>query len=128
MFSNIKTSKANREVVTRLTSKLNLGAENLIARMAFAHSIAMERKMELPRMKDAGGKEYSIRVLFGDYSEYYIAMICVHYNIYKSDKDIAKYIKMHIDDGLELLDADFSTTLGIDSLVNNIDKGLQNIA
>ncbi len=125
MFSNIKTSKANKEVVTKLTNKLNLGAENLIARIALTHSISQDRVLRLEEIKDSGGKEYSFKVLFGDNAEFYVALVCVHYNLYKSDKDIARYIKMHIDDGLQLLDTDFTSTLGLDSLVSNIDRGLQ---
>jgi DNA sulfur modification protein DndE len=131
MFSNIKTSKANKDVVSSLTSKLNLGAENIIARIALAYSINLERKMELSKIQDSGGKEYSAKVLFGDYTDYYIALICIHYGIYKSDKDITRYIKMHIDDGLELLNAEFSgniSTTGFDFLATKIDIGLQNIA
>ncbi|WCT13471.1 DndE family protein [Mucilaginibacter jinjuensis] len=124
MFSNIKTSKSNKELVSRLTSKLNLGTENLIARISMAHSLGLDRRLELANIADAGGKEYSFKVLFGDNYDYYIALICVHYNLYKTDKDIPRYVKMHIDDGLELLDKEFSTTLGIDSLVSIIDKGL----
>ena len=41
------------------------------------------------------------RLLFGEYFDIYIGMICTHYRIYKNDKDIPKYLKMHIDDGLE---------------------------
>jgi DNA sulfur modification protein DndE len=131
MFSNIKTSKVNKDVVSSLTSKLNLGAENIIARIALAYSINLERKMELSKIQDSGGKEYSAKVLFGDYTDYYIALICIHYGIYKSDKDITRYIKMHIDDGLELLNAEFSgniSTTGFDFLATKIDIGLQNIA
>lgn len=131
MFSNIKTSKANKDVVSSLTSKLNLGAENIIARIALAYSINIERKMELSKIQDSGGKEYSAKVLFGDYTDYYIALICIHYGIYKGDKDITRYIKMHIDDGLELLNAEFSgniSTTGFDFLATKIDIGLQNIA
>lgn len=128
MFSNIKTSKANKEIVSSLTSKLNLGAENIIARLALAYSINLERKMELSRIQDSGGKEYSAKVLFGDYTDYYIALICIHYNVYKSDKDISRYIKMHIDDGLELLNAEFAgnvSTTGFDFIATKIDQGLQ---
>ena len=66
MFSNIKTSKVNRERVTYLTNKLNLGAENVIARLAFSYSIGNDRLLELGDMQDSGGKEYSSKVLFGD--------------------------------------------------------------
>lgn len=128
MFSNIKTSKANKEIVSSLTSKLNLGAENIIARLALAYSINLERKMELSKIQDSGGKEYSAKVLFGDYTDYYIALICIHYNVYKSDKDISRYIKMHIDDGLELLNTEFAgnvSTTGFDFIATKIDQGLQ---
>lgn len=127
MFANIKTAKANKELVTKLTNKLNLGAENIIARIALTHSIALDRKMDLNYIKDSGGKEYSHKVLFGENADYYIALICVHYNLYKTDKDLPKYVKMHIDDGLELLENDFTNTLGIDSLISSIDRGLQAI-
>lgn len=128
MFSNIKTSKANKDIVSSLTSKLNLGAENTIARLALAYSINLERKMDLAKIQDAGGKEYSAKVLFGEYTDYYIALICIHYNVYKTDKDISRYIKMHIDDGLELLNAEFSgnvSTTGFDFIATKIDHGLQ---
>lgn len=129
MFSNIKTSKANKDRVTSLTNKLNLGAENVIARIALAYSLNQERRMDLAKVQDAGGKEYSAKVLFGDYTDYYIALICVHYGLYKTDKDIAKYIKMHIDDGIELLSLEFAgnvSTTGFDFIASKIDAGLQN--
>ncbi|QTE36369.1 DndE family protein [Mucilaginibacter gossypii] len=128
MFSNIKTSKANKDIVSGLTSKLNLGAENIIARLALAYSINLDRKMELAKIQDSGGKEYSAKVLFGDYTDYYIALICVHYQVYKTDKDISRYIKMHIDDGLELLNKEFAgniSTTGFDFIATKIDQGLQ---
>lgn len=128
MFSNIKTSRANKDIVSSLTSKLNLGAENTIARLALAYSINLERKMDVAAIQDSGGKEYSAKVLFGDYTDYYVALICIHYNIYKSDKDIIRYIKMHIDDGLELLNAEFAgnvSTTGFDFIATKIDQGLQ---
>jgi DNA sulfur modification protein DndE len=129
MFSNIKTSKVNKERVTSLTNKLNLGAENVIARIALAYSLNLERTMDLSHAQDAGGKEYSAKVLFGDYTDYYIALICIHYGLYKTDKDIPKYIKMHIDDGIELLSNEFSgsvSTTGFDFIAGKIDAGLQN--
>ena len=39
MFSQIKTSAKNREIVVDLTRKFNLGAENVIARIAIAYSL-----------------------------------------------------------------------------------------
>ena len=34
-------------------------------------------------------------------------MICTHYRISVKDKDLGKYVKMHVDDGLNLLLEDF---------------------
>jgi DNA sulfur modification protein DndE len=128
MFSNIRTTKANKEIVARLTSKLSLGTENVIARISLTYSIAADRKLDLSHIGDSLGKEYSFKVLFGDYSDYYIALVAVHYQLYKTDKDIPKYIKMHIDDGLQLINLDIENKYslsGTDFLINEIEKGLQ---
>ena len=127
MFNSIKTSRINRDVVTHLTNKLNLGAENVIARMAFSYSLSKDTKLDLNSIQDSGGKEYNTKVLFGNYSDVYIALICVHYNINKSDKDISKYVKMHIDDGLSLINAEVAikdSITGTDFMINEIEKGL----
>lgn len=106
MFTQIKTSKENKEVVSKLTRKLNLGTENIIARIAFAYSLSKDRKLDLANLQDAGGKEYSKAVLFGEYFDIYMGMLCVHYGLYKTDKDLPRYVKMHIDDGLALIKED----------------------
>ncbi|MBB2147363.1 DndE family protein [Pedobacter gandavensis] len=128
MFSSIKTSKTNKELVTHLTNKLNLGSENIIARLAFSYSLAKEHKLELNKIEDSQGKEYNIKVLFGNYPEIYLSIIALHYNIKIADKDMQKYVKMHIDDGLTLIDQDISNKSSIsgnDFLINEIEKGLQ---
>lgn len=128
MLTTIKTSRENKEIVTQLTRKLNLGAENIIARLALSYSLAKDRKLSLSEIKNSQGKEYSAKVLFGDYSDFYIALICVHYRLYKSDKDIPKYIKMHIDDGLELIFKDVEKKSGItgaEFLINEIEQGMK---
>jgi len=127
MFSNIKTSKANKEVVSFLTNKLALGTENIIARIALAYSLSLEHKFNVKDIKDAGGKEYSEKVLFGEYTDYYIALICMHYGIYATDRDISRYVKIHIDDGLELLAKEFESnrnTTGFEFIASKIDQGL----
>jgi DNA sulfur modification protein DndE len=106
MFSHIRTSKENKEVVTQLTNKLNLGTENVIARIALSYSLAQEGKLDLKDLKDSGGKEYSKSVLFGDNYDLYIGLICVRYGLYFSDKDVPKYVKHHLDDGLKLLEVE----------------------
>lgn len=130
MFKQIKTSKKNREVVAQLTRKLNLGKENIIARMALTHSLSTDRKLELKDIKDAGGKEYSKGVLLGDYEDIYIGLVCIHYGLYKTDKNIPKYLKLHIDDGLELMNKHITENPkldGFDLLVDRITLGLTNL-
>ena len=127
MFTQIKTSKENKEVVSLLTRKLGLGAENVVARMAFTYSLSLDRKLDLNEIKDAGGKEYSKSVLFGDYYDMYLGLLCVHYGLYKTDKDIGRYIKMHVDDGLQLLNEEVnerSNIDGFDFLIEKINLGL----
>ncbi|MBH1960129.1 MAG: DndE family protein [Flavobacteriia bacterium] len=114
MFKNIRTSEENKEVVAQLTRKLNLGTENIIARMAYSYSISQDRKLSLNDLKDSGGKEYSRAVLFGDYDDIYIGLLCVHYNIYKTDKNLSKFIKLHIDDGLQLINKEIMKAPNID--------------
>ena len=128
MIRSIKTSEKNREVVRELTTKLGLGPENLIARIAFAYSVAQGRKLDLNDIQDSKGKEYSAKVLFGDYSEIYVAIVCQHYGLYKTDYDISRYIKMHIDDGLGLISQTMreNTNLSLfDFIVEQIDHGLE---
>ena len=127
MFTQIKTSKQNREVVTNLSRKFNLGAENIVARIALTYSLSKGRKLSLNDIKDSQGKEYSKSVLFGANYPFYLGLVCVHYGLYKTDKDIPKYIKMHIDDGLELMDKELNENpnlSGLDYLIDKIEIGL----
>ena len=66
MFTHIKTTRKNKEIVSFLSRKLNLGTENHIARIAFAYSISKDRKFDLSEIGDSQGKEYSKSVLFGN--------------------------------------------------------------
>lgn len=126
-FASIKTSAANKDVVTDLTRKLGLGPENVIARLAMCYSLSTDVKFSIKDVKDAKGKEYSRQVLFGNNFPHYLAMICTHYGVYKTDKDIPKYIKMHIDHGLLLIDEELKrnvTLTGFDFMVHKIEAGL----
>jgi len=130
MFTQIKTSKENKEVVALLTRKLGLGTENVIARIAYTYSLSKDKKLDLNNIKDAGGKEYSKSVLFGDYYDMYLGLLCVHYGLYKTDKDIGRYIKMHIDEGLQLLNKEVnerSNIDGFDFLTEKINNSLLSI-
>ena len=128
MFSHIKTSKENKEVVTQLTNKLNLGAENVIARIALAHSLAQDEKLDLKDIKDSGGKEYSKNVLFGEYFDTYLGMLCSKYKLNPRNKDISKYVKIHIDKGLQLINSEINQNSyidGFDFLKEIIHKDLE---
>ena len=131
MLINLRTSEANKVVVQELTRRLNLGAENVVSRIAFAYSISKSVRLNLETdLKDSKGKEYKDDILFGKYRDYYIALICQHYGIYKTDKDIGKYIKMHIDHGLQLMNKLFEENKnynGIDFLLENIDSGIEKL-
>ena len=128
MFTSIKTSRANKYIVTDLSRKFNLGAENIIARIALTYSLSKDHLLSLTDISDSQGKEYSKNVLFGSNLPYYVGLICVKYGLYKTDKDIPKYIKMHIDDGLQLMNnelRDNPNLNGYDYLIDKITNGLE---
>lgn len=130
MFTQIKTSKENKLIVTDLSRKFNLGAENIIARIALVYSLSLGRKFNITDIQDSQGKEYSKNVLFGSNYAFYIGLVCVHYGIYKTDKDIPKYIKMHIDDGLYIMNEELKENPnlnGFSYLIDKIDNGLSKI-
>src|SRR5690606_9540609 len=99
--------------------------------IAFSYSLSRGIKLNIEKdLLDSKGKEYKDDILFGRYREYYISLICQHYDLYKSDKDIGKYIKMHIDHGLGLMSKLFEDNpnyTGLDFLLENIDKGINKL-
>ena len=130
MIGQIKTSTENRERVARLTRKFGLGAENIIARIAIAYSLKQGGHFDPTKVKDSGGKEYSRNVLFGNLFPLYLSMICEHYQIKSTDKDLPRYFKLHLDDGLELIDKDVKDNpnlVGFDYLFDKIHEGLSEI-
>lgn len=130
LFTHIKTSSRNKDIVVDLTRKFMLGAENVIARIAIAYSLHSGVKFSPLEVKDSGGKEYSKSVLFGSYYNIYLAMICTLYQIPENDKDIPRYFKLHLDDGLERIAADIKDNpnlVGFDYLFDRIHCGLEEI-
>ena len=131
MLINIRTSETNKSVVQELTRRLSLGAENVVSRIAFSYSIAKGIKLNLEKdLADSKGKEYKDDILFGKHRDYYMALICQHYNLYKTDKDIGKYIKMHVDHGLTLMNKLFEENKnysGLDFLLEHIEKGIEKL-
>ena len=130
MFTQIKTSVQNKEAVTILTRKFALGTENVVARIAIAYSLQSGVHFSPLDVKDSGGKEYSKNVLFGNLYSMYAAIMCKHYNIKMSDKNLPRYFKMHLDDGLERIMADVKDNpnlVGFDYLFDKIQLGLETI-
>ena len=81
-------------------------------------------------IKDSGGKEYSKNVLFGTLYPIYAAIMCKHYGIRLSDKDLPRYFKLHLDDGLERIMkdvADNPNLVGFDYLFDRIKNGLDEV-
>lgn len=130
MFSQIKTSAKNKEIVTELTRKFNLGAENIIARIAIAYSLQSGEKFSPIDVQDSGGKEYSRNVLFGNNYPIYRAMICSYYKITDTDRDVYRYFKIHLDHGLQLIYNDVKNNpnlVGYDYLFDKIEIGLNQL-
>lgn len=130
MFTQIRTSAKNRDVVTFLTRKFGLGAENIIARIAIAYSLQQGKKFSPLNILDSGGKEYSKNVLFGNLYPLYAAMMCKYYDIKMSDKDLPRYFKIHLDDGLGLIMAEVKENpnlIGFDYIFDKIKAGLEGI-
>ncbi len=106
MTINLKTSEANKDRVVELTARLgNNIKENVVARIAIAYSLARGYRLDPAKdLRDSKGKEYKEDTLLGtQYRNLYVALICQHYGIHKTDGNVPRYIKMHLDHGLELM-------------------------
>jgi len=130
MQINIRTSERNQEVVRKLTTKLPYGTkENVIARIALGYSLQTGKRFQTSdfSLYDSKGKEYKDHILFDvKYRDFFIALICQYYGLYKTDDNIPKYIKLHIDHGLELMDTIFQDNYNytfFEFLVEYIEKG-----
>lgn len=134
MQINIKTSKANQDVVSFLTQKLpgNI-KENIIARVALGYSLASGKRFTQQEFSkyDSQGKEYKENILFdSSYRDFYVALVCQAYGINKNNDLIPKYVKLHIDHGLESIYYLFQNRpqyTFFDFLVENLGKGIDAI-
>jgi DNA sulfur modification protein DndE len=129
MFSSIKTASSNRDIIAELTRQLGLGSENVIARLAMAYSLSKDAQLDINQQQDAQGKEYSRKILLGEYDAFYIALVCQKYKVYKTDRDIdiPQLIKLHLDKGL--LDLYYEINFnknkdGITFLVEKVEESL----
>ncbi len=126
MFNSVTTSKKSRDIIINLTNKLGLGAENVIARLAFAYSLSKNVQLDLKNIEDSTGKLYPAKVLFGDYQEVYLGMLCEMYGLKLIDNRLPRYVKMHIDHGLEIM-APYANNDGLDFLLRCIEEGMAEI-
>lgn len=110
----------------QLTNKLGLGAENVIARIAFAYSLSKNEQLDLKDLADGKGKLYPAKVLFGEYQEVYLGMLCELYGIKLIDNNLSKLVKLHIDHGLDIM-APYANNDGFDFLVRCIENGLTEV-
>ncbi len=133
---NIKTTEANKEVVQKLSRKILGGAsENVIARIALGYSLQSGKKFTTAEFTDkkydSKGKEYKDHVLFeAQYRYYFIALICQHYEIHKTNDNIPKYIKLHIDHGLEAINQLFEDNPKytiFDFLTDHLERGIAHL-
>ena len=134
MIINIRTSKANQDIVSSLTQKLPGNAkENIIARIALGYSLSSGKRFTPAEFNDydSGGKEYKDSILFDAANkDFYVALICQTYGINKNNDLIPKYVKLHVDHGLELINYQFQNRpqyTFFDFLVENRSKGIDAI-
>ena len=69
-------------------------------------------------------------MLFGNMYPMYAALMCKYYQIRMSDKDLPRYFKLHLDDGLEKIMQDVKENpnlVGYDYLFDKIHLGLEAI-
>ena len=130
MQINISTSEETEVILGKLSQRFNLGAKNILMRVALSYSLTRGRKLSLDAVEDTKGNPYKEITLVGQYKNYYVALICQHYQIYKTDTDIPKYFKLHVDDGLKLFDKLFSENINYnfsDFLLEHIERGIDSL-
>jgi len=101
-------------------------SENVISRIALTFSISGGTRLDLNKIRDSKGKEYREETLFGANRAFYVALVCQHYSIHKESIDLPRYLKMHVDDGLEKLNKIFTDNksyTGLDFLIDHIERG-----
>ncbi len=130
MTINVKTSESSHKLLREYSQKLRLPSENIIARIALGYSISKGKQLDLASIKDSKGKEYKEETFFGKNKTHFVAMVCQLYNVHRTDINIPKYIKMHIDDGFALMEKFFESNINhniYDFLLENIDRGIEGI-
>lgn len=111
----IRISKRNSDVIDHLTSLYNFRFDGIIARIAFNHSLQLNKKFLFDDDVQIGsdGKDWrDERALFGtssDEKSYFViykGLLDQHYNKNLTEDDFVKLFKRHLDFGLERINQD----------------------
>ena len=103
MNYSIHTAESFKIPIASQSKSWNLGAENVIARLAFAASLESAEPIQLNELLDSKGKEYNSKVLFGTLKATYESMLCMREGITATHPEFKKYVKAHVDRGLGMI-------------------------
>jgi DNA sulfur modification protein DndE len=103
MSYTIRTAEEFKIPITSQSRAWDLGAENVLARMAFTASLELTEAINLNELRDTKGKEYNAKILFGDYRATYEAMLCLREGITPAHPDFKRFVKAHVDRGLAFI-------------------------
>lgn len=136
-MNRIKTSEANKTVVTSLTSKrFKFKDDRTIAQIAIAYSLQLNQTFDIEKdylNVDNRGKDYPESILGAINTQtndgVYRAILNQHYGKRLTDDEFTKYIKLHLDHGLQILNRDLlqsskGKNAHIDYLLGVINGGL----
>lgn len=130
---SIKTSKANLPVLERLKQAYDFKYYYVPARIAIAYSLQLKHRFNISThtVLDNGGKEIDEKDLFGhrDSLTLYHSLLNQHYGRLIEDSEFMKLVKLHMDDGLEilgkeLLDSGRGKFAHVDFLISIVKRGL----
>lgn len=132
MQINVSTSEEAEAVLLTLSQRFGLSSKNQLIRIAFAYSLSRSTKFTLEDYSQSNtkGNQYKEFTVVGNYRTYYIALVCQHYGIYKTDVDIPKYFKLHVDEGLLLMEKLFAESSNYnlsDFLLEYIERGIDEL-
>ena len=122
MNYSIHTAEAFKLPIASQSKSWNLGAENVIARLAFAASLESSEPIELGELLDSKGKEYNSKVLFGGLKATYESMLCLREGITPTHPEFKKYVKAHVDRGLGMI-LEYSSMDFVDVLERFVPSG-----
>lgn len=138
----IKISKRNSDIIDHLTSLYNFKLDGIIARIAFAYSLQLNKKFNI--LEDvqisSDGKDWrDERALFGhsaDEKSYYViykALLDQHYNKNLTEEEFIKLFKRQLDFGLEKMyqdteDKNITSGSHIQYLMKLVKNGLELIS